>query len=600
MGPRAGTTDAITVMLALAVVGLLTVGGSARTPASDAAPPPRERFAHGAAGTARNGTGGEIAPSPTMASWPGTGAGGNGGPFAFIGAQYGSLWSIPAGPNNSLGVGYCVMEDVGGEGVVAARPDPAAWDAGEMARAAALMATFGGDRVVPYGIDASGAYDLASGEWNQPSLFGGGEYTRRRQVAVNFGVKMLLDDVSPSGSAAGRKLARDTAVVNGTGGEFSALRNGYAIAQRLANVAEAQHAVGGVRAQVEWLTPDGRPPTTPGTHPVEVRTTDSTGKAVGYVPVVQLSASGIGTARSIGAVAVVDNRADTEDDTARWQAAHAAGWPTWDMAGSLVDDHRFALGRSPLAADVTDAAGVARFDVTVDGSDWELGLHTQAPTADVTLYSGTGVQGQVTWGAVPQSASVHEAGVVPDTTQPPTTAPSTTAAPATPPATAAPTTTPTTTPATTVVPTTTTPPTASTTASTTTSTPTTTAPATTTAATTTIAPAGTVAVPVPTTRPSTTAAVAVPATPTTIASTTAPATSLPATTSPPSPPPPPSQSPPPSAPRPSTLARTGREATTTLATSAAALVLAGVGLTLASRGPDRRGRPPRPGERTGS
>jgi len=47
---------------------------------------------------------------------PGTGAAENGGPFAFVGAHYGSLWGVPAGPNNSMGVGYCVMEDVDGEG----------------------------------------------------------------------------------------------------------------------------------------------------------------------------------------------------------------------------------------------------------------------------------------------------------------------------------------------------------------------------------------------------------------------------------------------------------------------------------------------------
>ena len=281
-------------MLALAVLALLSVGGTGSTPSSDAAPPPAGRFAHGAAGTARNGFGGEVAPSPTMESWPGTGAGGNGGPFAFIGAQYGSLWSIPSSANNSMGVGYCVMEDVAGEGTVALQPDPAAWDAGEMARAAALMATFGGDRVVPYGIDASGAYDVSSGEWQQPSLFGGGEYTRRRQVAVGFGVKMFVDDVSPSGVIAGRKLARDTSIVNGSGGEFSALRNGYQMAQRMAAVADLQHAVGGVRLEMVWGTPDGAAPTVAGTYRLDVRATDSTGKPVGFVPVVQLSDIGIG------------------------------------------------------------------------------------------------------------------------------------------------------------------------------------------------------------------------------------------------------------------------------------------------------------------
>ena len=61
-----------------------------------------------------------------------------GAPFAFIGAHYGPVWQMPASVNNSRGVGYCVMEDVGGEGAVAQQPDPPMWDADEMARAAAL------------------------------------------------------------------------------------------------------------------------------------------------------------------------------------------------------------------------------------------------------------------------------------------------------------------------------------------------------------------------------------------------------------------------------------------------------------------------------
>ncbi len=96
---------------------------------SGALPPPADRFDHGAAGTARNGTGGEVAPSPSGASWPGTANSGNGGPFGFVGAQYGDLWGLRRGANNSLGVGYCVMEDVLGTGRVARQPDPSVWDA---------------------------------------------------------------------------------------------------------------------------------------------------------------------------------------------------------------------------------------------------------------------------------------------------------------------------------------------------------------------------------------------------------------------------------------------------------------------------------------
>ena len=414
--------DTVTGAIAVAVLVLLVIAGNGRAPAGNAAPPPPGGFAHGAAGSGRNGFGGAIAASPTMQSWPGTGAGGNGGPFSFIGAHYGAMWQVPAGPNNSQGVGYCVMEDVAGEGAVTLQPDPAEWDVGEMARAAALMSSFGGDRVVPYGIDSSGPYDVASGEWQQPSLLGGGEYTRRRHVAVNFGVKMFLDDVSPSGAVAGLKLARDTSVVNGTGGEFSALRNGYVMAQRLATVAEIQHAVGGVQLQMVWSTPDGAAPASPGSHAVEVRATDGTGKPVGYIPIVVMSDIGIDGARTIGATASVDRTGDTADDTARWNAAAALGWPTMDMAGALAADARFGVGANPAGADVTDSGGVARFTVNVIADTWELAFHAQAPTADVSLYSGTGIQGQVTWAGAPQSASVHAAVSPPPATTPTPTA----------------------------------------------------------------------------------------------------------------------------------------------------------------------------------
>ena len=66
---------------------------------------PERSGQHADAVTGRNGSGGSIASSPTMRSWPGTGPGGNGGPFSFVGAHYGSLWKLPTGHNNSQGVG---------------------------------------------------------------------------------------------------------------------------------------------------------------------------------------------------------------------------------------------------------------------------------------------------------------------------------------------------------------------------------------------------------------------------------------------------------------------------------------------------------------
>ena len=402
----------VTTPLGTAVV---YVSNQLAAPSADIAhalPPPATGSSLGAAGTGLNGFGGSIAPSPTSQSWPATGAGNNGGPIAFVGAHYGSLWGLPTGDNNSRGVGYCTMEDVIGSGAVALQPDPPLWDASEMARAGALMSTFGGDRVVPYGIDDSGNYNVATGEWELPQLLGGGEYTRRRQIAVNFGVRMFLEDLSANALPGGHKLARDTAVVNGSGGDFAALRNGYQVAQHMADVADIQSAIGGISLTMEWDTPDGSAPTTPGTYPLTVTVADSTGRRVGMVPVLQLSDVGIGANRSIGAVARVDNSHDSSDDMARWNAATATGWPVWNMVGLLTTDARFgvgpaASGPNTLAADVADRSGVARFDVTITSAHWELAFHAQAPTNDVSLYSGTGIQGQVTWTGPPQSASVR-------------------------------------------------------------------------------------------------------------------------------------------------------------------------------------------------
>lgn len=417
--------------LLVATAGILIAVTSSPEPVGGLAPP-AGRFAHGAAGTARNGFGGEIAASPTIHSWPGSASSGNGGPFAFVGAQYGSLWGLPAAPNNRRGVGYCVMEDVRGEGPVSRRADPDEWSVGEMARAAALMSTFGGDRVVPYGIHARpgesiGPYDVASGEWQHPLLRGGGEYTRRRHVAVNFGMRMFLEDVSPTGAARGRKLARDSAVVDGSGGEFSALRNGYLVARRMASVAEVQAAVGGLQLELHWLTPGGATPTRPGRYGLEVRVRDGAGDPVGWVPVFQLSSTGIDGARSSATTATAIG-APSAAERVRYDASVAAGWPTWNMGKRLVTDPRFAVATDPEAAALANRGGIARFDVDITASAWEIGFHAQAPTDDVTLYTGTGIQGQVTWTGRPQSASVGQAFTPPPA---PTTTDTTTVPPAT-------------------------------------------------------------------------------------------------------------------------------------------------------------------------
>jgi hypothetical protein len=85
----------------------------------------------------------------------------------------------------------------------------------------------------------------------------------------------------------------------------------------------------------------------------------------------------------------------------------------------LAADARFGLAGSPDGADVTDAAGIARFEVTIGSTTWELGVHTQAPTADISLYAGTGVQGQITWSGPPQSATTHVAVTPPPPPPPP-------------------------------------------------------------------------------------------------------------------------------------------------------------------------------------
>jgi hypothetical protein len=121
-----------------------------------------------------------------------------------------------------------------------------------------------------------------------------------------------------------------------------------------------------------------------------------------------VSDTGVDGARSVGAVAAVDMSTSTPDDVARLAAAVATGWPTMDMAARLADDTAYLVAMSPASAGVTDADGSVRFDVTIDRHDWEVGFFVQAPTDDVSLYSGTGIQGQITWAGAPQSAIAHE------------------------------------------------------------------------------------------------------------------------------------------------------------------------------------------------
>jgi hypothetical protein len=143
----------------------------AAQPGSASPPPGNPQLGtYGISGNGGNGNGGEVAASPTPGEWwPATGNGANGGPFAFMGAHYGAGYGIPTTVNNSTGVGYCVEEDEPNLGGVVVQPDPDIWSTRAKADAAALMTTYSGDRVVPYGITAAGGLDQATGEWEVPA-----------------------------------------------------------------------------------------------------------------------------------------------------------------------------------------------------------------------------------------------------------------------------------------------------------------------------------------------------------------------------------------------------------------------------------------------
>jgi T-Q ester bond containing domain len=399
----------VLLFTAVAAVGALVSVVGPERPSRALAPPGNPQFgAYGVSGNAGNGNGGDIAPSPAPGQWwPATGNGNDGGPFAFLGAHYGAGYGIPTTPNNSTGVGYCVEEDEPNLGGVQLQPDPVLWSARDKANAAAVMTTYSGDRVVPYGITAAGGLNQVTGEWEHPSLFSQGDngYTRRRHVAGNMGVRMFLADVSDPNEfvGAGTTLARDAGVVNGQGGDFAAAQAAYSVAQVEASVAERMSQVGGIGLELVWQTPGNQPPDQAGVYALEVRVTDSTDTEVGFVPVLQLTGDGIDGCTSQNAIAVVDNSMDDADDIARWVAADQSDWPTFDWTMQLRNDNRFALNApwpdAWLTADVADGNGVARFNVSIADPNWRLAFHVVAPIDDVDLYSGSGVQGNVTWGA---------------------------------------------------------------------------------------------------------------------------------------------------------------------------------------------------------
>ena len=179
---------------------------------------------------------------------------------------------------------------------------------------------------------------------------------------------MFLEDLSPTGVAAGRKLARDTAVVDGSGGDFAALSNGYQVAQYMADAADVQSR------RRRPLAADGlahtrrarrRPPPAPTRSRCIVA--DCTGRprrdGAGAPAVRRRDRRRTGRSAPSPGSTTPSTRPTT---SLAGTPPPATGWPVWQMTALLTTDPRFD-GRRPTRPRPTSptVSGVARFDVTI-------------------------------------------------------------------------------------------------------------------------------------------------------------------------------------------------------------------------------------------
>ncbi|MEQ1698577.1 MAG: VaFE repeat-containing surface-anchored protein [Ilumatobacteraceae bacterium] len=275
-------------------------------------------------------------------------------PSKAFGAHYGPGWSMPTGPNNSTGIGFCLDDTFGGVpvGPVSELALPAGWTTAGIRQAAYILTMYAGDRVVPYqpiAIDAAGEFP--------------GFTTRQRYEAVHLALLSVLPNHNNDGTYA---ALLDPATMNlfsdAAGMTPSAQQVVAPLVAQIVAAAQADHADGsGLVLTAEETSPG-----------VVTVTALRDGLPVPNLPVWPTSTTGVTYSGSTGSTAYTN--------------AAAASWPSLDYSTTRA------------GAGVTNASGVATFTATSAALAAGVEFNTEEPPAAVHQHGdGLNSQGNLTW-----------------------------------------------------------------------------------------------------------------------------------------------------------------------------------------------------------
>jgi len=273
-------------------------------------------------------------------------------PSKSFGAHYG-FWDVPASANNTTGIGFCLNDQFTGVpvGAVFERPLAPGWTTAQMASAAYILATFGGDRVSPYqplAIDSAGEFP--------------GFSTRQRFLAVHLALSSVLpnwlggNSYVPLVNPATMQLFADAA------GTIPSSQQVVAPLVQAMVAAAASHHAGGSGVVLAAINSAG----------VVTVTATKDGLPVADLPIWPNTTTGV-----------------TYNGTTTSQAylnAQLVGWPSLDYSTTRV------------GAGVTNAAGQATFAVTPAALGTGLRFFTEEAPGQVHNYGdGLNSQDNLTW-----------------------------------------------------------------------------------------------------------------------------------------------------------------------------------------------------------
>lgn len=298
-----------------------------------------------------------------------------------VGAHYGPGWSQPASANNSTGTGFCLGDEFTGvpTAPVVDRGLPSGWTTPQLAKAAWLMATYGGDKVSPYqglAIDANG--ELVG--WPQNNT-GSQTGTQQRLMAVHFALMATVQNTYDSDPGPGVTTAYYPLVDLASLTTFSDIagtipnafgNSAVTLAQQMMAQANAHFAdQAGVVFNVSWTS--GTAPTAAGTASVTVTVTKG-GHVIPDYPVWTTSPDVIGYTGTTSTPAYLN--------------AQAASFPSMDYSATHT------------VAGVTNAAGKATFDVNVTALGGSWTFNGQDTPASIHRYGdGVSAQDNISWSA---------------------------------------------------------------------------------------------------------------------------------------------------------------------------------------------------------